>query len=78
MAYSKIISEFDKHTEELHREWEVMMDVAVLKQIFKPYPDDPDLIMVYSIDKAQADNLLKYQNFEFDFDSYTYEIGTYQ
>ena len=78
MAYLKIISEFDKATEELTRKWEVLIDVLILKKIFKHYPDDPDLIMVYPIDKTQSKKLLKYQNFDFDFASYDYIIGTYQ
>lgn len=78
MTYLKIISEFDKDTEELTRKWEVLIDIPILKQIFKHYPDDPDLIMVYPINKTQSKKLLKYQNFEFDFERYDYIIGTYQ
>lgn len=77
MDHKKIISEFSKSDKLLTKEWEVSIDVSILKKIFKPYEDDPDLVMVYSINRKNATELLKYQNFEFDFKTKIYEMGTY-
>ena len=77
MSPSKFISVFDKSNNNLLFEWEINIDTAILKEIFVAYSDDPELMMVYPFNRKIAKNLVKYQNFHFDFERNLYEMITY-
>ncbi len=79
MNVVRLISWFSKDDESLKGEFFVdFIDFEVLISIFKPNNFDPLLYYPYVIDKDVAKVLNQYNNFDFDFDKYIYQLDCFQ
>jgi hypothetical protein len=76
----RIISWFDKTTEELIGEKNVddIISLEKLRIIFSPQADDPLMIYSYNISEYQAEGLKKFVDIEFMFDKYIYQLDCFK
>ncbi|QEL03449.1 hypothetical protein FKG96_22325 [Olivibacter sp. LS-1] len=79
MKIERVISWFDKHTEELKGEF-VLDGVSLesLKAVFKPKADDPLMYNPYIIFEEEGRRLKEVLNFQFDFENYIYQIDCFR
>ncbi len=79
MQVERLISWFDKDTEELVSEMNVnQIGVETLKDIFNPSEEDPLMYNPYDITAIEAVALAKHINIAFDFNCYVYQIDCFQ
>lgn len=80
MKIERTISFFDLKTGKFQGEFEVTKKISKeqLLSIFKPYPEDPDLYMVYDINEIEAAALKERIDFEFSFDKFKYQLDCFQ
>lgn len=71
-----VIVGFNKKTQELIVREEVNITLNALRQIFKPYADDPEMVMVYNVDADAATKLKSYTSLVFNFEENVYEFDT--
>ena len=74
----RYISVFDKNGDFFFEVNVDKIELAVLKQIFPPYEDDPYFIMLYQIGEKEALEIKKHFDLEFDFANFQYELSTYE
>lgn len=80
MRIERYISFFDLKTGKFQGEYQLTQKISKeqLLSIFKPYPADPDLYMVYDISEIEAAALKERIEFEFSFDEFKYQLDCFQ
>lgn len=79
MKIERLISWFDRETEELTGEYNIdHIAFELLKNIIKPSNEDPLMYNPYTLTREQSIALNKEVNFIFDFDKYIYQIDCFQ
>jgi hypothetical protein len=79
MKIERVISWFDKQTEELKGEYNVdHISLDTLKTIFKPDKNDPLMYNPYTIYFQEAKALEALIDFKFDLDNFIYQIDCFQ
>jgi hypothetical protein len=74
----RIIDVFDKATERHVKEIDVTaIDVKIWKTIFTMRDDDHNMLMIYDISPAEAEQVKKHVAIDFDFETCIYQIGCY-
>jgi hypothetical protein len=74
----RYITVFDDKGDFLYEKSIDSVDLEILKEIFPPYEDDPNFIMLYQIGEREASELKNYIDLDFDFTKFQYELSTYQ
>lgn len=76
----RLISWFDKTTEELKGEKDIskIIELNQLKTIFSPMDDDPWMVFPYSITQTEARKLNRLVEIDFDFDRYIYQLDCFK
>ena len=78
MKLERLISCFDKATEELTQEYNVdFIDIDILRSIFNPPSDDKLMHKPYLININEAAELKKYIDIVFDFDRNVYQLDCF-
>lgn len=78
MKLERLISCFDKATEELTQEYNVdFIDIDILRSIFNPPSDDKLMYKPYLININEATKLKKYIDIVFDFDRNVYQLDCF-
>jgi hypothetical protein len=74
----RLISVFKKADESLFMEINIdHLNLEDLRDIFKPPPEDHDLIYVYPISLAEADRLKEILDIDFNFNEYIYQLDCF-
>ena len=78
MQVVRTISIFNKSDEELIKEINVdSISLERLKDIFKPTNEDPLMYYTYKISEAEAGELSKLTELDFDFSNYIYQLDCF-
>lgn len=79
MKIERVISWFDKDTEELKGEFLLdSISLETLKGIFHPPGDDPLMYNPYTIYEEEGRKLKEVLDFQFDFEQNVYQIDCFQ
>ena len=80
MKIERIISQFDRASKELLREYNIdHIDLEVLRKIFNPKDGDALMYDPYTISCKEAEKISLYlNNFVFDFENSIYQIDCFQ
>ena len=79
MKIERVISCFDKNTEELVTEINIDdIDLELLKTIFKFKSEDPQMYDPYTITPEEVDKLKEVVSIKFNFDYFIYQIDCFQ
>ncbi|MXV17717.1 DUF7683 domain-containing protein [Hufsiella ginkgonis] len=79
MKIERVISWFDKRTEEFQGEYNIdNIELELLKQIFNPKKEDPLMYDAYTIYNQEAKKLEEITSFKFDLDRFVYEVNCFQ
>jgi len=80
MKVERYISVYQKDTEKIVSEIRIdhLISFEKLKQVFRPYKNDPLLYMVYNITQSRAKKLQKIIEMKFDEDNFIYQLDCYQ
>lgn len=80
MRIERVISWFDKSSEELLGEYNIdYIDLEVLKKIFVPKKEDPLMYDPYTINYKESRKIKPYlTNFVFDFEKFIYQVDCFQ
>lgn len=75
MSLHRLVSWYDKNTNILVGEMDAThIDIAVLRQIFQPSPQDPFLYLSYEIDETKSPPIAEWMPVPFDFETYIYQL----
>lgn len=79
MKIERVISWFDKYTEELKGEFPLdKISFETLKSIFKPQASDPLMYNPYTISEKEGRRLVEILDFHFDFENYVYQVDCFK
>jgi hypothetical protein len=74
----RIIKCYDKKTDSVISEQRIDIKFEILSEIFTPYAKDPRMFTPYIITPKEAKGLIRYIDFVFDFDRYTYQLECFR
>jgi hypothetical protein len=80
MQIKRMLTLFNKEDKSIAKEIDLSLtclDLDKLKNIFKPNPHDQLMYLVYTIGQAEAKELKKYVNENFDFEKYIYQLDCF-
>jgi hypothetical protein len=79
MRIRRLVSWYDKNTNGLVAEMDAThIDIAALRQIFNPSPQDPFLCLSYEIDEAKSLLIAEWMPVPFDFEAYLYQLDSFR
>lgn len=79
MSMRRMVSWYDKETNRLVGEMDAThIDIAVLRQIFQPSPQDLVLCLSYEIDEAKSLLIAEWMPVPFDFEAYLYQLDSFR
>jgi hypothetical protein len=79
MEVVRLISLYDKKTEELIREYNIdFIGIDALRKIFSPPEDDPLMYNFYWIEENEVGQMKEFIDLDFDLEKYIYQVECFQ